>query len=76
MDDEELLVEMAREMLGRLGYEVIATTDSTEALSIFSEDPDRFQCVITEYAMPKATGVELAKDLMKIRPDIPIILCI
>jgi CheY-like chemotaxis protein len=66
---------MAREMLGRLGYEVVATTDSTEALSIFSAWPDRFQCVITDYMMPKATGVSLAKEIIKIRPNIPIILC-
>jgi PAS domain S-box-containing protein len=75
VDDEELLVEAAREVLGRLGYEVVATTDSTHALSIFSGEPHRFQCVITDYTMPKKTGVELAKDLMRIRPDIPIILC-
>ena len=75
VDDEELLVEMAREMLGRLGYEVVATTDASEAVSVFSGEPHRFQCVITDYAMPKATGVSLAKDLMRIRPDIPIILC-
>jgi PAS domain S-box-containing protein len=75
VDDEEILVELAREMLGRLGYEVVAITDSAEALKIFSAWPDRFQCVITDYTMPKATGVELAKGLMRIRPDIPIILC-
>jgi PAS domain S-box-containing protein len=75
VDDDELLVEAASEMLGRLGYEVIATRDPAEALRIFSEEPDRFHCVITDYTMPKATGVELAEDLMRIRPDIPIILC-
>jgi two-component system, cell cycle sensor histidine kinase and response regulator CckA len=75
VDDEEMLVEMAGEMLGRLGYEVVATTDAGEALRIFSGEPDRFHCVITDYTMPNVTGVELAKDLMKIRPDISIILC-
>jgi CheY-like chemotaxis protein len=75
VDDEEILVELAREMLGRLGYEVVAITDSAEALKIFSAWPDRFQCVIPDYTRPKATGVELAKGLMRIRPDIPIILC-
>jgi CheY-like chemotaxis protein len=75
VDDEQLLVELAREMLGRLGYEVVATTDAGEALTVFSGEPDRFQCVITDYTMPKATGVELAKSLMRIRPDIPIVLC-
>jgi DNA-binding NtrC family response regulator len=75
VDDEELLVEMAREMLGRLGYEIVATTDSIDALKIFSAWPDRFHCVVTGYTMPRKTGVGLAKELMKIRPDIPVILC-
>jgi PAS domain S-box-containing protein len=75
VDDEEPLVEAAREMLGRLGYEVVATTDSTQALDIFSGEPHRFHLVITDYTMPDMTGVGLTKDLMRIRPDIPIILC-
>jgi CheY-like chemotaxis protein len=75
VDDEKLLVETARAMLGRLGYEVVATTDPSEALSIFSGEPERFHLVITDYTMPNMTGVDLAKDLMRIRPDIPIILC-
>jgi len=75
VDDEEMLVEIAREILGRLGYEVVATTDASEALRIFSAEPHRFHCVITDYTMPKATGVGLAKDLITMRPNIPIILC-
>ena len=66
---------MAKEMLGRLGYEVVATADSSEALRIFSAWPDRFHCVITDYTMPKMTGVSLAKELMRIRPNVPVILC-
>lgn len=75
VDDDELLVEVAKETLGRLGYEVVATSDSSEALSIFSAWPDRFHCVITDYMMPKANGVSLARELIKIRSNIPIILC-
>ena len=62
-------------MLGRLGYEVTATTDASEALSIFSREPERFHLVITDYTMPNVTGVDLAKRLIRIRPDVPIILC-
>ena len=75
VDDEELLVEVANEMLGRLGYEVVATSDSADALRIFSAWPDRFRCVVTDYTMPGMTGASLAKKLMKIRPNIPVILC-
>ena len=52
-----------------------AVTDSTEALKTFSSDPSRFDLVITDQTMPGMTGVQLAKELLKIRPDIPIILC-
>ena len=75
VDDEQVLVEAAKEMLGRLGYEVVATSDSSQALGVFSAWPDRFHCVVTDYTMPKATGVSLAKEIMKIRPNMPIILC-
>ena len=75
VDDAKSLVDTATEMLQRMGYEVIGKTNSAEALEVFQEDPDRFDMVITDQTMPKIKGTELAKELMKIRPDIPIILC-
>ncbi len=75
VDGEEPLVELAGEMLGRLGDGVVATINVHEAFSIFSGEPDRFQCVITDYTMPKATGIKLAQKLKEIRPDTPLILC-
>lgn len=75
VDDEDLNVELNSERLTRLGYEVIATTSSLEALEIFKNDPRRFHLVITDYTMPNLTGVELARRLLKVRDDIPIILC-
>jgi len=53
----------------------VAAADGREALDIFREDPERFQLVITDQTMPAITGDELAKTLLEIRPDIPIILC-
>ncbi|MBP7526876.1 MAG: PAS domain S-box protein [Syntrophorhabdaceae bacterium] len=75
VDDEDLNVELNSERLTRLGYEVVATTSSLEALEIFKNDPRRFHLVITDYTMPNLTGVELARKLLKVRDDIPIILC-
>ena len=75
IDDENTLAEMGREMLERLGYEVIAATSSARALEIFRAQPDRFDLVITDMTMPGMTGKELATELLRIRPDIPIILC-
>jgi PAS domain S-box-containing protein len=75
VDDEEDLVDMAQQMLERLGYSVVATTNSLEALEVFKAGPDQFALVITDQTMPHMTGADLAKELMRIRPDIPIILC-
>ena len=75
VDDEEMLVEWGRATLERLGYKVTAMTDSQEALKTFSIDPSLFDLVITDHAMPQMAGTQLAKELLKIRGDIPIILC-
>ena len=75
VDDEELLVEWGQAVLERLGYTVTALTDSTEALKLFSVDPSRFDLVITDQTMPKLTGLNLARKLLTIRNNIPIILC-
>jgi two-component system, cell cycle sensor histidine kinase and response regulator CckA len=75
VDDEDITVELNNERLTRLGYEVVATTSSLEALEIFMKEPRRFHLVITDYTMPHMTGVDLARKLLKVRNDIPIILC-
>jgi PAS domain S-box-containing protein len=75
VDDEEDLVDMTQQMLERLGYSVVAMTNSLEALEVFKAEPDQFALVITDQTMPHMTGADLAKELMRIRPDIPIILC-
>ena len=62
-------------MLVRLGYRVVTNTDPIEAFETFRDKPDRFDLVITDMTMPDMTGDILAKKLMKIRPNIPIILC-
>ena len=75
VDDEEMLMEWGQAALERLGYQVTVSTDSTEALKTFSANPSVFDLVITDHAMPHMAGSELSSELLKIRPDIPIILC-
>lgn len=75
VDDEEILAIMVETMLRRLGYGVTATTSSAEALRLFKQDPSMFDLVITDHTMPHLTGLGLAKKLLAIRPDVPIILC-
>jgi PAS domain S-box-containing protein len=75
VDDEESIVDIGRHILNRLGYTVTTRTDSLEALKLFREQPDQFDLVITDMTMPRMTGTRLARELMGICPDIPIILC-
>ncbi|MBI5556595.1 MAG: response regulator [Deltaproteobacteria bacterium] len=75
VDDEELLVRMCKKMLERLGYTVTAHSSSIEALAAFSNAPAQFDLVITDQTMPELTGVELTRRLLRIRPDLPVILC-
>ena len=75
VDDEEAIANMLRSMLERLGYQVHLITNSLEALEVFRAQPDAFDLVITDQTMPKLTGGELAKELLAVRADIPIILC-
>ena len=75
VDDETMLVDMSRQILQRLGYQVTACTSSLEALQHFQRDPAAFDLVITDMTMPRMTGKELAVELLKINPQLPIILC-
>jgi two-component system cell cycle sensor histidine kinase/response regulator CckA len=75
VDDEKAMVDAIQSMIKRLGYEVTARTSSIEALEAFRANPDRFDLVITDFTMPNMTGMELAKKLLKLRSDVPIILC-
>ncbi|MBW2049740.1 MAG: PAS domain S-box protein [Deltaproteobacteria bacterium] len=75
VDDEPTLADLNRDRLSRLGYEVTTRTSSTEALGLFRATPDDFDLVITDMTMPRMTGESLAREILKIRPDTPIILC-
>ncbi|SDT84808.1 response regulator [Desulfobacula phenolica] len=75
VDDEKDIVTMEKHMLERLGYQVVSSTNSIEALEIFRADPDKFDMVITDMAMPNMPGDKLSAQLIKINPDIPILLC-
>jgi CheY-like chemotaxis protein len=75
IDDEKDLVEIGARLLVNLGYDVVSTTNSLEALEIFRTDPSRFDLVISDQTMPHLTGLQLAGQLKQIRPDLPVILC-
>ena len=75
VDDEEALVEMGEDILAELGYQVTSRMNGREALSLLKEDPSRFDLVISDQTMPDMTGIELAKEILAVRADMPIILC-
>ena len=75
IDDEPSIVNIARQRLERLGYEVDAKMSPIEALELLRSKPDHFDLVITDLTMPKMTGDVLVKEILNIRPDIPVILC-
>jgi PAS domain S-box-containing protein len=75
VDDEMALADITRQMLDWLGYEVEIRTNAIEALEAFRNNPGKFDLVITDLTMPQVTGMKLARQMIQIRPDIPIILC-
>jgi CheY-like chemotaxis protein len=75
VDDEAVIVDIGCQSLERLGYRVDGYTSSVEALDRFANNPNRYDLVITDMTMPKVTGDQLAAEILRQRPDIPIILC-
>jgi CheY-like chemotaxis protein len=75
VDDEQAVAETLKQILVVLGYTVVSTTSSLDALDIFRRTPDRFDLVITDHTMPGMTGLLLAKEIHGIRSEIPILLC-
>ena len=73
--DEEQIFRMIQPMLDRFGYRPTARTSSIEAIEAFRCNPNAFELVVTDTIMPNMTGKGLAKELISIRSDIPIILC-
>jgi two-component system cell cycle sensor histidine kinase/response regulator CckA len=74
VDDEKLMVETVEKMLVRLGYRVTAKTSSVDALELFKREADRFDMVITDLIMPGMTGLEMAKEILKFKPGIPLMI--
>jgi len=75
VDDEKDAAVIGDKMLTGLGYHVISKTGSREALALFRLNPSAFDVVVTDQTMPGLTGLELAKEILALRPDMPIIMC-
>jgi len=75
IDDEQSIVNMAKQMLERLGYKVDTKTSSIDALELFRSKSDQFDLIVTDMTMPSMTGDKLVKAILKIRSDMPTIIC-
>jgi signal transduction histidine kinase len=75
VDDEEALLGTFQKILEQMSYTVITIDNSPGALEIFRKTPSRFHLVICDMTMPQMTGIQLAGELLSLRPDLPIILC-
>jgi PAS domain S-box-containing protein len=75
VDDEEIIVPMLREMLEGLGYMVTISNDSIDTWQLFRKNPDAFDLLITDMAMPGLSGYDLARKVLTLRPEMPVILC-
>ena len=75
VEDEPSLIELGQGILENLGYCVDSASNGTKALAMIGRDPDKYDLLLTDQTMPKMTGLELAMQARKIRPDMPVILC-
>jgi DNA-binding NtrC family response regulator len=75
VDDEPSIVAWTSKVLAKLGYGVTGVSGGQKALDMLANDPDRFDLVLTDLAMPKMDGLALSQQINRICPDIPIILC-
>jgi PAS domain S-box-containing protein len=74
VDDEDAILHFTQAMLHQLGYQVYCESSGIEALRTYKADPGRFDLIITDQTMPGMTGSQLAHEILKIQPDVPIIL--
>ena len=75
VDDDRMILDMTDQSLADLGYQVTAFSSAQKALSAFIKNPDIFDLVITDMTMPILTGLDLSREILRINPEVPIILC-
>jgi CheY-like chemotaxis protein len=74
VDDEEVLTKLGTNILEQLGYVVTAFTSAKEALAAYQKTPALYDLVMTDLTMPLMDGVELARQMLLIKPDQPLII--
>lgn len=75
VDDEAPIRHLAERGLPHHGYDVTVAGDGKSALEIFQRNPDGVDILVTDLAMPGMSGIELAREVLRMRPDLPVVLC-
>jgi len=75
IDDEDIQVRAMNKLLEHLGYRVVGLSDPRAALDLFRRQPEAFDVAITDQTMPGMAGIDLAREILKVRPGLPVILC-
>jgi DNA-binding NtrC family response regulator len=75
VDDEEMIAYLGQELLISLGYTATMCTSGKECLEKFLAEPASYDAVVTDQTMPDLTGIQLAVEIMAVRPDLPVIIC-
>lgn len=75
VDDESFIVDSLGGLLKASGYDVITSTSANDALVTFQQNPEDIDLLVTDQTMPGLTGIDLAREMLALRPDFPIIIC-
>lgn len=75
VDDEQALTLLGEELLGDSGAQVVCAFSGTHALELFHQHSGQFDLVVTDESMPGMSGIELAQELFRVAPDLPVVLC-
>jgi len=75
VDDEKAIRDVSEEIIKSHGYKVSVFENGSKALCEFQKDPNKFDLIITDMAMPKMSGEKLAIEMLKKNPKIPVLLC-
>jgi len=74
LEDEAKLRSEVKIVFSELGYEITAVSDGTSALKAFENAPANWDLIITDHALPKLAGIDLARKILELKPDMPIVL--
>jgi CheY-like chemotaxis protein len=74
VDDEESVQTVTREILTKVGYDVLTAKDGLEGIEVFSSNRDRIDLVLLDLTMPHMSGDETLKEILDVKRDARVIL--